>query len=377
MALVPTLIDDARDLERHREEWDALAVAARRPFCSPAWMLAWERHVPDARCRLRTVLVHDGDQLAAVAPFYSERRRGGPIRYRILAAATSHRAEPVARAGSEREVARVIARTLAEASPRPAVIAFESVDERIDWPTLLSAWWPGRGSPAAIAGWSAPAPTISLAGSFESWLQGKSSNFRSQSRRLRRRLEARGARFRVAATAEELERGLVDFARLHYARWEDRGGTHALSPAVERMLADAGRELLPSARMRLVSIELGGETISSHLFVAAGGEVSYWNGGFDERFAAEKPSMQALLAAIEDAFSRCDRCFDLGGGGQPYKYRLADGEERVRSQSLAVKDGRYPITRLQLAPRQLRRELAGHLPDGVRRALRRVTRKAP
>ncbi|MGI8846114.1 MAG: GNAT family N-acetyltransferase, partial [Thermoleophilaceae bacterium] len=293
MTLVPTLIEDVQELEQFREGWDALAVAAERPFCAPAWMLAWWGHVPGPRAQLRTVLVHEGDELVAVAPYFAETRPGGPTRYRILAAGTSHRVEPVARPGSERAAAAAVAATLAQATPRPALIAFETVDRRIGWSDLIASSWPGSRRPRPMLGFSGPAPTVTLdAADFPAWLQTKSRNFRSQAGRLKRRLEGLGARFCLAATEDEVERGLADFARLHYARWEDRGGTVALTPAVERMLLDAGRELLAAGRLRLHSIEVDGQTISSHLFVAAGGEIAYWNGGFDDRFAAEQPSMQ-------------------------------------------------------------------------------------
>ena len=376
MALVPTLIEDVRGLEDLREGWDALAVAAARPYCAPAWMLAWWRHVSGPEARLRAVAVHEGDELVALAPYFAEARVGRPTRYRVMAAGTSHRVEPVAQPGREREAAEAIAGALAAAAPRPALVAFETVDDRVGWAQLLAEAWPPGRRPVALLRRTEPAPTVALdAEDYAAWLQGKSRNFRSQAGRLRRRLEGKGAQFRLAASDAELERGLADFARLHYARWEDRGGTVALTPAVERMLLDAGKELLASGRLRLHTVEVDGETISAHLFVAAGGEVAYWNGGFDERFAAEQPSMQALLAAVEEAFARGDRRVDLGGGGQAYKYRLADGEDEVESELLAVRDRRYPLTRLQLAPRQAKAELGRRLPEETRDKLRRALRR--
>ncbi|HYI37017.1 MAG TPA: GNAT family N-acetyltransferase [Thermoleophilaceae bacterium] len=376
MALVPTLIEDVRGLEDLREGWDALAVAAARPYCAPAWMLAWWRHVPGPEASLRAVAVHEGDELVALAPYFAETRAGRPTRYRVLAAGTSHRVEPVARPGREREAAEAIAGALASAAPRPALVAFETVDDRVGWAQLLAQAWPTSKPPVALLRRTEPAPTVTLdADDYAAWLQGKSRNFRSQAGRLRRRLEGKGAQFRLAGDDAELERGLADFARLHYARWEDRGGTVALTPAVERMLLDAGKELLASGRLRLHTVEVDGETISAHLFVAAGGEVAYWNGGFDERFAAEQPSMQALLSAVEEAFARGDRRVDLGGGGQAYKYRLADGEDEVESELLAVRDRGYPLTRLQLAPSQAKAELGRRLPEETRDRLRQALRR--
>ena len=75
----------------------------------------------------------------------------------------------------------------------------------------------------------------------------------------------------------------------------------ALDAGVERMLAEAASDLLADCRFRLFTIEAHGSTISAHLFVAAGGQVAYWNGGFDESFAGDQPSMRVLVGAIQDA----------------------------------------------------------------------------
>lgn len=375
MALTGTVLETPERCETHRSAWDALAVAEGHPFCAPAWMLAWWRHVPGPRAALRVVAVHDGDDLVAVAPFYVEGALGGPARYRMLGAGTAHRAEPLAKAQFRDEAARVIARELAGAEPSPALIYFDSVDMRSGWPALLVESWPGRLRPWSSREWFGPAPTVTLDGlTFEEWMKTKSRNFRSQSGRLRRHLEARGAIFHLATDENELEWGLGELARLHYARWQGRGGSVALDPAVERTLAQAGRELLPSGRFRLVWIEAEGRAISAHAFLAAGGEVSYWNGGFDEEWASEQPSMRALIVAIEDAFARSDRRFDLGGGAEPYKYRLADGEDTLETAIIAPRNGRYPLTRLQLAPRRLRRALSDRLPAPVHERLRRIRR---
>ena len=94
--------------------------------------------------------------------------------------------------------------------------------------------------------------------------------------------------------------------------------------------------------------------------------------GFDERFAAEKPSMQALLAAIEEGFARHDRRMDLGGGGQDYKYRLADGEDTVGLPPAGRARPPLPADpRCSWRPARRKRAVGRHLPDGVRSRLRR------
>ena len=69
---------------------------------------------------------------------------------------------------------------------------------------------------------------------------------------------------------------------------------------------------------------LDGKVINSQLFIAAGGEVSYWNGGFDDDYANLKPSLVALVDAVRMSLERGRTRFDLGPGGQEYKYRFSE-----------------------------------------------------
>jgi CelD/BcsL family acetyltransferase involved in cellulose biosynthesis len=361
MALSGALIEDTDGLEALRGEWDALAVAAARPYCAPAWMLAWWRHVGGSRGSLRAVTVHDEGRLVGLAPFYAERRLGRPTRYRLLAADMSHRIEPLAEPGSERAVAEAIASVLAQARPRPALVSFESVDAASGWPALLAGAWPGSGRPSLRTQFTRAALTVRLEGSsFEDWLARRSRKFRGYSRRNTRQLEERGAEFRLARSEQELDEALAQFAELHHRRWEGRGGSVALTGDVERMLAEAGRELLAEERLRLFTVVVDGKPIASNLFVAAGGEVAYWNGGFDADWSELQPSLRGVEAAIKDAIGRGERRLDLGGGTEQYKYRMADDEGQLETTLLLPPGPRRGLTRLQLAPRAL-----------ARRALRR------
>jgi CelD/BcsL family acetyltransferase involved in cellulose biosynthesis len=162
-------------------------------------------------------------------------------------------------------------------------------------------------------------------------------SFRQQVRRAGRRLEEAGAVLR-ASSGEQLDGALDALSRLHHARWEARGGSRALNPRVEDMLKLAAREL-DDSRLRLLSIDVDGASISAHLFVRAGGTCAYWLGGFDDRWAACRPAVQVLAAAIEAAIEAGDDWFELGPGAQQYKYRFADSEESVEWLTLRPSSG--------------------------------------
>jgi CelD/BcsL family acetyltransferase involved in cellulose biosynthesis len=143
------------------------------------------------------------------------------------------------------------------------------------------------------------------------------------------------------------------------------------------MLAAAARSLPAPERFRLWSIEIDGHIISSHLFIAAGGVVSYWLGGFDEAWAAQHPSMQTLLIAMEHAWSVGDRVFDLGQGGGAYKYRLADEEDTLEWLVVIPRGKGHLSSRLRWMPMQLARSVKRSLPAGIREDLAAARSRLP
>ena len=370
------LVGDA-DLEELRSAWSALADSTGRPFSTPGWMIAWWRRVAPQGALLRTVAVSENDELIGIAPLYRVPHSRGPLRYRVLGSGTSLRVEPLARAGRESEVARAVANALRDADDTPGLISFEGIPAGSAWPALFSrAWTEGKAS-KLFREWAIPAPVLSLEGrSFDDWFSQKSSNFRQQMRRAGRKLEAQGGVFRMSRDPDELARDLGSFANLHHARWDERGGSQALGPEVEAMLLDAGKTMLAGDdNFRLWSLEIDGQIASSHLFLAAGGEVAYWLGGFDERWAAQKPSMQVLLVAIRHAWESGDKRVDLGGGGQDYKYRFTDDREMLEWSTIVPPGFRHQATRVGLGTVRARRRLVSKLSPRTQARLRKLVRR--
>lgn len=358
-------------LQPYRAAWDRMAVEARRPYCAPEWMLAWWAHARPRGAALRVVVALSEDRLIGIAPLFVSHDRLRVARYAFIAAAVGSRVEPLARAGREQEVALAIARALATTRPAVDLIQFEGVPSDSPWPGLLADAWPGGSGAWLRREQAIPAPLVGTgSGDFELWMKSKSSNFRQQMRRSRRQLEAAGATFRTA-DHDSMDRDLESFARLHHARWARRGGSSALSAGIAQMLAAAGGPLCDAGRFRLESIDIGQRTISSQLFVAAGPEMSYWLGGFDEAWAGQRPTQVALVAAVEEAHQRGYHRLDLGPGGMGYKYRLADREERLDWLTFVPRGHRYALVRARLLPHALRQAIASRLSVSAKqRALR-------
>jgi CelD/BcsL family acetyltransferase involved in cellulose biosynthesis len=193
-------------------------------------------------------------------------------------------------------------------------------------------------------------------------------------RRARRALQEQGATVRLASTPAEIAQDIDAFIKLHHARWDPRGGSDAVDEGVERMLHEIAQPLVEKGTLRLAAVATADRTVAVQVIVAAGGEASYWLGGFDDEWARSKPALVALLTAVEDAFGRSEDRFDLGGGTQDYKLRFADGQERLEWTTLSPRGARAALDWALLAPSRARKALAEATYE-LRAALRRRLRR--
>lgn len=337
-------------------------------------MMAWWGHVAPPRALLRTIAVFDGADLVGLAPLFSDRGLGGLNRYRLLGAGTSAPLDILARPGMERAVGSVIVQSLTEVDPRPDVIMFEGLRGDSPWPSLLCDLWPNPGKLSLRRQFSQPAPFLELSAiTYAEWFASRSAKFRSNMRRGLREVQKHGAIVRLSRNRQELTDDLEAFARLHRLRWRTRGGSGALNPGVERMLAEVGACLIEEGRFRLWSMHLDGRPISSHLFLTAGEETAYWLGGFDDtETRIQQPAILTILSALEHAFAVGDTRFDLGSGGQWYKYNFSQTAGSVDWVLLIPRGWRSFLARIQLAPLRARIMLAQRAPARAKRFVRRA-----
>jgi CelD/BcsL family acetyltransferase involved in cellulose biosynthesis len=365
------LILDESELAEVFDDWDRLAVERGRPYAAPAWMMSWWRNAAPHGSGLRVVVVKDGGSVIGIAPLYAAETGVQFASYRTLGVGSFR--EPLAAPGVEREVAQAVANTLAASEPRPRCVSLEAIGASSLWTDALVEAWPSRRQARTTIERTETAPELELTGSFADWFTASTGHFRKHMRTYHRQLDTMGAKVRQAEPTE-LSQALDAFVRLHHARWRNRGGSTALTPPIERMVRDASKQLTPD-RFRLWLIELNDEIVCAEILVAAGGVVASWLGGFDQRLAAQSPSMVTIVAAIEQCFAHGDRRLDLGPGRQKWKYRLSRGEQRLTWLSL-IPPGRGSLRiRSRIAGTRLKRDLIERLPEPQRTQLRRMTRK--
>jgi CelD/BcsL family acetyltransferase involved in cellulose biosynthesis len=364
------VVEDSGSLVDHLGAWDALAIAAARPFCAPAWMLAWWHEARSGDARLRVVLVLEHDRLVGVGPFFAQVGALGLVEMRLLAAGFCHRIGPLAEAGAEAEVATELAHALAGMAPTPASIVFEGVDDADPWPELIRAAWPSRRRPRLRTDVRMDAPVIELEASYEAWLERRERRFRKEARRTARRLEELGVRGRIARDDEAVDTLL----RLHYERWRGRGGSN-VGVEARRTIVRAMRELPGEQRLSVALLEGPDGAVAAELVLCAGDAAVFWGGGFLPAWARHAPGTQAMLFALRTIATHGAQGVDLGGGDHEYKRRLADGNRPLAWRTMFPRGARYPLLRLRLAPKHVRfalRDLARRLPGRQRERLKRL-----
>jgi CelD/BcsL family acetyltransferase involved in cellulose biosynthesis len=135
------------------------------------------------------------------------------------------------------------------------------------------------------------------------------------------------------------------------------------------MMREAARAMGPE-RFRVHVIEVDGAAVSVQVFIAAGGELIYWNGGWDPDWAQHSPALTGIVAALEDGFARGATRLDLGeDDSYDYKTRIADGDDPVQRAVLTPRGRRYPAALALSAPAHARRAARWafrRLPSSVR-----------
>ena len=344
------LITEIEELERLTKPWLELAHTCSCPAALPGWQLAWWRYLAPEGALLRAVAIFEHDQLVGLAPFFVN--PGRRVDYRLLGAGMTRRMQTLARPDITTEIAREIAAALANAKPAPDLIAFEGIDDASAWPRLLAETWPGNSPPWRFVSSTQPGPTIDTIGDdFEAWLSSRSRGFRRQLRTAGRRANEIGVQFSPTTSKRAYEKALIDYRRLHLARWEHRGGSSLTEKSFE-MLDQAAHVLIPSNEMRVFTLETAQDTVAVLLALAAGGELLLFSYGFDEEYAQISPIHLMFLAVIKDAFEHGDRRVDFGGGDERHKRAFANADAPICWTGIVPRSRRYLLTRAHLAPDQ-------------------------
>ncbi|HET7625069.1 MAG TPA: GNAT family N-acetyltransferase [Verrucomicrobiae bacterium] len=303
------------------ELWENSANAT--PFQSPIWLVPWWRHFGNNHlwcCAMRC----DG-ALVGFAPLLIDHLDSpGPRGVFFLGTGVSDYLDILARRGFEKIVANEFFRQLAERRGEWDVCDFQEL--RRD-SILLSADFQKDFSLEKTVQENClvlelPNKNAELSNAIPKGALEKLLYYR-------RRAERAGTVQIEAAAENNFEKLFDEFVRLHFARWNERGGDGVLvGNAIQNFHREAARGFLKLNLLRLYALCLDGRIIATLYGFEFRGRFFYYLGGFDPQFSKLNPGTLIIGHAIEQALRVGASEFDFLRGREKYKYAWGAKERK-------------------------------------------------
>jgi CelD/BcsL family acetyltransferase involved in cellulose biosynthesis len=360
------VVESASELEALRAEWRTLAEGESNAFLTPEWFDASLDAYGEGVVPFVAGMRDDAERLLALAPLV----RTGAEERRVIRFAGANLGDCFTALAREPRYRRALVRALgAELSRRRdwRALALENVPADSPWREEL-----------AKAGLSATRlphrdevlPFASIEGlGWDEYLARKSRNFRSQLGRKARALERdHDVSYRLVSREDELEAALETFARLHHARWDERGGSQALTERSRRFHEVFTRSALARGWLRLWLLEVDSDAVAAWYGWRVGTRYAYYLAGFDPSWGRHSVGLLLQAHTLKAAMEEGASSYDLLLGGEEYKGRFADGEAEVRSW---VVTRRFSPARLAALGEVLGRRTADSLSPELRARVKR------
>jgi len=328
---VQTIVD-ANEFAALKDEWSSLLEksSSNSLFVSWEWLHTWWNHLR-GDAKLALVTVRRDHELVAIAPFVSHGADlfGSPtLSFLGEGRVGSDYLDVIVRHGAEDDAIPAIAEQLRRTG---ATLRMSQLRITSSAGSLLARELRLSGCPVrAIRTHRCPYIDLS-AGSFEAYLRTLGSEHRYNFQRKLRRLESHHSlRFERVSTESRRVELLPVLFELHRQRWSERGGSDGLVGAeILEFHDELTRLALQRGWLRLFVLWLG-DTPAATLYGFRYGHIfSFYQSGFDPRFAKLSVGLVALGLAIQDAIEDGASEFDLLHGEEPYKFHWAKAARRL------------------------------------------------
>ena len=324
------MITDPHHLGEIEPDWRSLAERRGNAFLTPEWYFAWLRSYGEQADPAVVTLRAPAGDLQGVMPLVRD-RAARPRSLRFGGANVADHLHPAAAAIEEEEaVALAAGARLGGEISGWSTIVLDNVDADAGWwRAMMSA------APVSLVAFSyreTTLPRIQLPESWETYLAGRSRNFRSQLGRKLRALErSHEVRFRRTQVASELTSDLETFFRLHDARWESRGGSSSATDRVRSFHADFAEAALERGWLRLWLMDVDGDSVAAWYGWRLGERYSYYLAGFEPRWSDASVGLLLLAHTVREAIDEAASEYDLLLGEEAYKQRFATDARPVET----------------------------------------------
>lgn len=365
------LLSAGEALNEYREDWARLAAGSGNAFVSPEWFEAWSLHY-GVDSDVQVAVVHDDDGgLLGLLPFEIAGGRLGRT-VRIAGAGLADYLHPVAAPADRAEVAMQAVAEMARGQSRWGTLVLHNVDAD-------ERWWDGlcHGRGASLRGRErseAVLPYTPLPATYDEYLAGRSGSFRRQLRQRDRRLEEAASIALRPTEPARLSADLATFFRLHFGRWDDRGGSSLAVGRAREFHESFCAGALHAGFLRLLLLEADGEPIAAFYGWRLGERLAFFQGGFDEGWSTFSVGLVLHCRMIEAAIAEGAREYDMLLGSEPYKFRFCDSVRRV---STAVLTKRGHPAGAAIAAETAARRVAATFPPALKARLSHLERRLP
>ncbi len=290
------LIRSLAELQALSTEWNALPGASQNPLLAHEWIVSAAEccHDEDDLCVLALL---KNNRLCAVAPLVFAGARGVA---RLEFIGTSRLYEP---AGFLYEDSQALDRLCAALVSLKHPVMLRRIAEPENLPDLLVSAAKGRGYTARMAG--SASPRLDIQTTWNHFYSSISSRRRSDFRRVRRQLEARGEvsidiRKPSPDTLPEL---LKEAFRVESSGWKGRRGSGLMVNTILRdFFSSYAVRTCRLGNLRLCFLRVDGQPIATQIAVQHANRWWVLKIGFDETWADYSPGMQLMMDTVRHAF---------------------------------------------------------------------------
>lgn len=164
-------------------------------------------------------------------------------------------------------------------------------------------------------------PVAILCSTWDGYLQTLTKKQRHEVRRKLRRAQD-GAQWEwvTAQSADDLDRMLPAFFRLHELSAHEKA--RFMTPEIRSFFGAVARHLLAADRLRLSIFRRDGADLAATMSFVYRDRYLLYNSGYDPAGAAHSPGIAAVAHAMQDAIAEEAVAFDFLSGDEPYKYQM-------------------------------------------------------
>lgn len=316
-----------RELETARPAWTEVAARSGNLFGTWEWSSTWWRHFGSGHAPYVTVCHDAQGRAVAVVPVC--RSSAGPLRVlRFVGHGPADQLGPICAPADRAKAARALRWTLERAGIEWDVFLAEHLPVQDGWASVLA--------PAMRRQDSSPVLDVDGSG-WESFLAGRSRNFREQVRRRERKLGA-GLRYRLADDPARLDADFDTLVGLHEARWaQDETPSSAFAGALRDFHRDFAHSALERGWLRLWIMEIDSTPVAAWYGFRFGGHEWYYQSGRDPAWTSANVGFVLLSHTIREAMADGVSQYKLLLGPEPYKDRFSSRDPGL--ETLAVSRG--------------------------------------